>query len=308
MTPLRRRFVEDLTIRNYSPRTIECYVAFVARFAAHFGRSPEQLGAEEVRAFQLHLLEKRVSWSQFNQAVCALRLFYRLTLRQPDLVTMIPYGKKPKTIPCVLSADEVARLLRAAPAGRDRMLLQTAYALGLRLEELVHLQVGDIDGERRVVHVRLGKGAKDRLVPISDRLLTELRAWWRVQRPPLWLFPGGKPNARLTGEPITDGGVQRIFRRTRAAAGINKPASMHTLRHYADFRIMPTSFLAGSFPAVFRFPLELHPSCGCGIIRSPLLVVFHQPKEGINAWNIFCGASSQRRVRGSPGFVYRHCH
>jgi site-specific recombinase XerD len=231
MTPLRRRFVEDLTIRNYSPRTIERYVALVARFAAHFGRSPEQLGAEEVRAFQLHLLEKRVSWSQFNQAVCALRLLYRLTLGKPDIVTMIPYGKKPKTIPCVLSADEVARLLRAATAGRDRMLLQTAYALGLRLEELVHLQVGDIDGERRVVHVRLGKGAKDRLVPISDRLLTELRAWWRVQRPPLWLFPGGKPNARLTGEPITDGGVQRIFRRVRAVAGINKPASMHTLRH-----------------------------------------------------------------------------
>src|SRR6185369_11180484 len=98
------------------------------------------------------------------------------------------------------------------PTGRDRMLLQTAYALGLRLEELVHLQVGDIDGERRVVHVRLGKGAK-------DRLLTELRAWWRVQRPPLWLFPGGKPNARITGEPITDGGVQRIFRRIRSAAG-----------------------------------------------------------------------------------------
>ena len=231
MTPLRRRFVEDLTIRNYSPRTIERYVALVARFAAHFGRSPEQLGAEEVRTFQLHLLEKRASWSQFNQAVCALRLLYRLTLRQPDLVTMIPYGKKPKTIPCVLSAEEIARLLRAAPAGRDRMLLQTAYALGLRLDELVHLQVGDIDGQRGVVHVRLGKGAKDRLVPISDRLLIELRAWWRVQRPPLWLFPGGKPGARITGEPITDGGVQRIFRRIRAAAGIDKPASMHTLRH-----------------------------------------------------------------------------
>jgi site-specific recombinase XerD len=233
MTPLRRRFIEDLTIRNYSPRTIECYVALVARFAAHFGRSPEQLGAEEVRTFQLHLLEKRVSWSRFNQAVCALRLLYRLTLRQPDLVTMIPYGKKPKMIACVLSADEIARLLRAAPAGRDRMLLQTAYALGLRLEELVHLQVGDIDGERRVVHVRLGKGAKDRLVPISDRLLIELRAWWRVQRPPLWLFPGGKPGGKpgKPGAPITDGGVQRIFRRIRAAAGIDKPASMHTLRH-----------------------------------------------------------------------------
>lgn len=226
MTPLRRRFVEDLALRNYSPRTIECYVAQVARFAAHFGRSPEVLGAEEVRAFQLHLLEKRVSWSLFNQAVCALRLLYGMTLRRPELVVMIPFGSKPRTIPCVLSADEVARLLRAAPCGRDRVLLQTAYALGLRLGELVHLQVRDIDGDRRVVHVRQGKGAKDRLVPVSDRLLAELRAWWRVQRPPLWLFPGGRP-----GKPISDGGVQRLFQRVRAAAGIVKPATMHTLRH-----------------------------------------------------------------------------
>jgi integrase/recombinase XerD len=226
MTPLRRRFVEDLTLRNYSPRTIECYVAHVARFAAHFGRSPQQLGAEEVRAFQLHLLQQRVSWSLFNQAVCALRLFYRLTLGRPGLVTMIPYGKKPKTLPCVLAPEEVARLLTAARPGRERILLQTAYALGLRLDELIHLQVRDIDGGRGVVHVRRGKGAKARLVPISDRLLTELRAWWRMQRPLLWLFPGGKP-----GEPITDGGVQRLFRRVRTAAGIAKPASMHTLRH-----------------------------------------------------------------------------
>jgi integrase len=151
--------------------------------------------------------------------------------------------------------------LRAAPAGRDRILLQTAYALGLRLEELVHLQVGDIDGERRVVHVRLGKGAKDRLVPISDRLLTELRAWWRMQRPPLWLFPGGKPGGTpgKPGAPITDGGVQRIFRRIRAAAGIDKPASMHTLRHNADSRIMPTWPLATSRLAVFRPFMELTP-------------------------------------------------
>jgi integrase/recombinase XerD len=226
MTPLRRRFVEDLTLRNYSPHTIERYVALVARFAAHFGRSPEELGVEEVRAFQLHLLEKRVSWSHFNQAVSALRLLYRLTLGKPDLVAKIPYGKRPKTIPCVLSPDEIARLLAAARPGRNRILLQTAYALGLRLDELIHLQVGDIDGSRRVVHVRRGKGAKARLVPISDRLLTELRAWWRVRRPPLWLFPGAKP-----GAPISSGGVQRLFRGIRVAAGIRKPASMHTLRH-----------------------------------------------------------------------------
>jgi integrase len=225
MTPLRRRFVEDLTLRNYSPRTIERYVALVARFAAHFGRSPEELGVEELRVFQLHLLEKRVSWSHFNQAVSALRLLYRLTLGKPDLVAKMPYGKRPKTIPCVLSTDEIVRLLAAARPGRDRILLQTAYALGLRLDELIHLQVGDIDGDRHVVHVRRGKGAKARLVPISDRLLTELRAWWRLQRPPLWLFPGVK-----RGEPITDGGVQRLFRRVRTAAGIDKPASMHTLR------------------------------------------------------------------------------
>src|ERR1700735_4355013 len=112
MTPLRRRFVEDLTLRNYSPHTIERYVALVARFAAHFGRSPEELGVEELRAFQLHLLEKRVSWSQFNQAVSALRLFYGLTLGKPDVVAKLPYGKRPKTIPCVLST-----LVALTPAG-----------------------------------------------------------------------------------------------------------------------------------------------------------------------------------------------
>lgn len=226
MTPLRRRFVEDLSLRNYSPRTIERYVALVARFARHFGRSPEQLGAEEIRAFQLHLLSEGVSWSLFNQAVCALRVLYRLTLGRPELVSFVPYGKKPKTIPCVLAADEIARLFAAARSGRNRILLQTAYALGLRLGELVHLQTRDIDGSRRIVHVRQGKGAKDRLVPISERLLAELRAWWLMHRSATWLFPGSK-----IGQPITDGQVQRLFRQTRTAAKIDKPASMHTLRH-----------------------------------------------------------------------------
>jgi integrase/recombinase XerD len=225
MTPLRQRFIDDLRIRNYSPRTVEAYVAGVARFAKHFGRSPELLGPEDLRAFQLHLLEQRVSWSQFNQIVSALRLLYRITLRRPDQVPYIPYGKRPKTLPSVLSPDEVLRLIHAA-SGRDRVLLQVTYACGLRLQEVRHLQVRDLDSARMIVHVRQGKGRKDRLVPLSLRLLEELRAYWRTCRPPVWLFPGQKRD-----QPISDGGVQRRFRKLAKQAGLTKRCSMHTLRH-----------------------------------------------------------------------------
>ena len=167
MTPLRQRFVDDLRVRNRSPRTIERYVSLVARFAKHFGRSPETLGPEEVRAYQLHLLERRVSWSLFNQTVCALRFLYGTTLGRPEHVAMIPFGKRPKKLPCVLSSEEVTRLIDAAQPGRERALVQTTYACGLRLSEATHLQVGDIDSSRMVVHVRQGKGQKDRLVPLS---------------------------------------------------------------------------------------------------------------------------------------------
>jgi len=226
MTPLRQRFVDDLRLRNYSPRTIEAYVAGVLRLAKHFGRSPELLGTEEIRAFQLHLLQRHVSWSQFNQTVCALRFLYRVTLGRPDVVPLIPYGKRPKTLPCVLSPDEVARLFAAARCGRDRMLLQTAYACGLRLNELLHLEVSAIDSPRLLVHVRQGKGQKDRLVPLSLRLLAELRDYWRCYRPQRWLFP----NATGQG-PLCAGSVQRLIKRVRRRAGIGKPATMHTLRH-----------------------------------------------------------------------------
>ena len=165
MTPLRQRLVDDLRLRNYSPRTIEIYVAHVARFAKHFGRSPDLLGAEEMRAFQLHLLQRQVSWSQFNQTVCALRFFYGKTLGRSEQVPMLPYGKKPHRLPCVLSPEEVASLLEAARPGRERMLLQTAYACGLRLMEVLTLQVSDIDSARMLVQVRQGKGNKDRWCP-----------------------------------------------------------------------------------------------------------------------------------------------
>jgi site-specific recombinase XerD len=225
MTPLRQRFLDDMRIRNYAARTIECYLAAVSRFAKHFGRSPEHLGTEEIRSFQIHLLHEQVSWCQFNQTVCALRLFYGITLGRPDVVKMIPFGKRPKTLPSVLSPEEVKRLLEAAK-GFERIMLSTTYACGLRLSEVINLQVTDIDAARMVIVVRQGKGAKDRLVPLSPRLLAELRAWWQQHRARPWLFPGFIP-----GRPVTAGGVQRMFRRVLLRSGINKPASMHTLRH-----------------------------------------------------------------------------
>jgi site-specific recombinase XerD len=226
MTPLRQRFIDDLRLRNYAPRTIDAYVAGVRRLAQHFGRSPELLGSEDLRAFQLHLLRQHVSWSQFNQIVCALRLLYGTTLGRPEQVPVLRFGKRPKTLPCVLSAEEVARLLAAARPGRERMLLQTTYACGLRISEVVPLQVSAIDSARLLIHVHQGKGQKDRLVPLSLRLLAELRAYWRRYRPQRWLFPSASDQ-----QPLCAGSVQRLFHRVRARAGIDKPATMHTLRH-----------------------------------------------------------------------------
>jgi site-specific recombinase XerD len=226
MTPLRQRFIEDLRLRNYARRTVDTYVQRVSAFARHFGRSPELLGAREVREFQLHLLERKVSWSSFNQAVCALRFLYGTTLGRSEQIPLIPYGRRPKSLPSVLSPDEVLRLLNAAAPGRDRLLFQIAYGCGLRLSELVHLQVGDIDSRRMAIHVRLGKGGKDRLVPLSLRLLDELRSYWRSFRPRTWLFPGRKPE-----RPITVSNVQRRFGWALRQSGLSKRCSMHTLRH-----------------------------------------------------------------------------
>jgi integrase/recombinase XerD len=226
MTPLRQRFIDDLRLRNYAPRTIEAYVSQVASFARHFGRSPELLGREDIRAFQLHLLQRRLAWNTFNQAVCALRFLYRITLGRPEELVFIPFGKRPKTLPSVLSPDEVLRLLEAASPGRDRVLLQVAYGCGLRLNELLHVRVNDLDSARMVVHVHQGKGGKDRLVPLSQRLLQELRAYWRRWRPWPWLFPGRSPDGTLSR-----GNVQRRFATLVKKVALSKPCTMHTLRH-----------------------------------------------------------------------------
>jgi site-specific recombinase XerD len=226
MTPLRQRFIEDMQRRNYSAKTVKAYVAGVIRFARHFGRSPADLGAEHIRTYQLFLLREKVTWSLYNQTVCALRFLYRQTLSRPELGDLIPYGKKSQTLPTVLSPEEVLQFLDAATPGRDRTLFRTAYACGLRGHELLHLQVGDIDRARMVIQVREGKGRKDRLVPLSMRLLEELRSYWRLRRPAPWLFPGHNPE-----QPLTDGSLHRLCQHVRVRSGLTKRVTTHTLRH-----------------------------------------------------------------------------
>jgi integrase/recombinase XerD len=229
MTALRKRLVEDMQVRNYSPRTVQAYVSAVAKLAGHCQRPPDQLTAEDVRAFQVQLLAQKVSWSHFNQVVSGLRFFYGTTLGRVQMVEMLPYGKRPKRLPTVLSVEEVTQLLAAAKPGRERVLMQTAYACGLRISELLNLQVTDIDSARMVVTVRQGKGAKDRQVPLSARLLGELRTWWCRHRTKPWLFPGMTEGSRH--KPMNVTSVQRMCKQVVTRAKLRKPASMHTLRH-----------------------------------------------------------------------------
>jgi integrase/recombinase XerD len=226
VTPLRQRLIDDLQMRNYSPRTVEAYVAAVARLAHFCHCSPDQITSEQIRTFQLHLLDQGVSWSLFNQVVCGLRFFYVTSLGQPDRVPFLPYGKKPKTLPTVLSPDEVLHLFGAAPRLCDRVLLQTTYACGLRVTEVIHLQLSDIDSARQVVWIHQGKGHKDRLVPLSPKLLAQLRAYWQQYRPRSWLFPGRKPQA-----PVCAATVQDLVARVAGRAGLTKHVTPHTLRH-----------------------------------------------------------------------------
>lgn len=227
MTPLRQRMLEDLRVRNYSRRTQKTYVDAVARFAAHFGRSPDQLSSEQIRAFLVHLVEeKRVSWSLFNQTVCALRFFYKVTLGRAELVPDIPFPRGTKKLPTVLSADEVTRLLQAVRQPKHRMVLMTIYATGLRISEALSLKVGDIDSERMVIHVRQGKGNKDRTVMLSAQLLSALREYARRVRPRDWLFPGRRQDHAL--HPTA---IQRSCAAAVRKAGLGKHASVHTLRH-----------------------------------------------------------------------------
>jgi site-specific recombinase XerD len=227
MTALRQRMLADLQLRNYSPRTQEVYVARVADFAAHFGVSPERLGPDHIRRYLLHLIhEKRISWSWYRQSIAALRFFYGTTLGRDLVLPHIPYPRKEKRLPVVLSSAEVERLLRAVTNLKHRTLLMTLYATGLRLSEATRLQPADIDSARMILRVRMGKGKKDRIVLLSPVLLEALRHYWKIERPGPWLFPGKDPS-----QPISTRTIQTIVRRARLRAGLAKPVSPHTLRH-----------------------------------------------------------------------------
>ena len=227
MSRLRQRLIEELTIRNYSPRTIDVYVDRVAKFAQHFGQSPDGLGPTHIRQYQLFLVqEKKASWTQFNQTVCALRFFYRVCLGKPWMIEHIPFPKQPKRLPVVLSREEVTRLFEAVSNIKHRTILMTLYATGLRISEVLALQVRDIDSARMLIQVRQGKGGKDRYVPLSETLLNHLRRYWRFYRPGFWLFPSTDPRRALTAST-----VQRVCANAASKAGLSKRVSPHTLRH-----------------------------------------------------------------------------
>ena len=175
MSPLRRRMIEDMTVRNLSPATQRSYLHAVSKFSRYFGRSPDRLDLDDVRAYQVHLVSCGISWPALNQTVCALRFFYGVTLGQSEIPERIPYARQPRKLPVVLSADEVVRFLEAVPSLKARTALTTAYAAGLRASEAVSLRIGDIDSKRMVIRVEHGKGGKDRYVMLSAQLLRILR-------------------------------------------------------------------------------------------------------------------------------------
>jgi integrase/recombinase XerD len=226
MTPLRQRMIEDLKLRNLSPNTQEAYVRAVAKLAQHYGKSPDVLDKSEVRAYLVHLAEQRASPSLFNQVRCALQFFYRVTLGRNWVLDGIVCAKTEKTLPVVLSRDEVTQFLRAVRRPKYRALFMTAYATGLRVSELVALRAEDIDSRRMVIRVRQGKGKKDRYVMLSPMLLAELRAYWKTAHPTTWLFPGRNP-----GQPMSRRLVNLACCRTARRAGIRKKVTPHTLRH-----------------------------------------------------------------------------
>lgn len=227
MTPLRKRMLEDLQIRNYAPTTVAAYIRSVAEFAKHFGKSPDLLGSEQIREYQLYLIkEKGVSLPSYIQAVCALRFFYTNTLHRPVSVDRIPLPRYEKKLPVILSPAEVKVLLETPRNLSHRAILTTMYAAGPRISEVAKLKVSDIDSGRNVIWIRGGKGRKDRQVLLPPRLLELLHVYCCWKKPKEWLFPGGIP-----GQPICSNSIFRACQKAVRKAGIVKPVHPHSLRH-----------------------------------------------------------------------------
>ena len=226
MSPLRRRIIEDMTIRKLAPKTQHDYVQRVKNFAAFLGRSPDTATFEDVRRYQLHLASSGVGVPTINQTVSTLRFFFRVTLRRHEIVEHTHVIHEPRKLPVVLSVEEVARLLDAAPGLKYKAALSVAYGAGLRAAEVVSLKISDIDSKRMIIRVDQGKGGKDRYVMLSPHLLDLLRIWWKAARPRGWLFPGRAP-----AQPMTTRQLNRACHAAAQMAEINKRVSPHTLRH-----------------------------------------------------------------------------
>lgn len=226
MSPLRWRMIEDMTIRKLAPKTQHDYVQRIKNFTAFLGRSPDTASFEDVRRYQLHLAASGVGVPTINQTVSTLRFFFRVTLRRHEIVEHTHVIHEPRKLPVVLSVEEVARLLNAAPGLKYKAALSVAYGAGLRATEVVSLKVADIDSKRMIIRVEQGKGGKDRNVMLSPRLLDLLRTWWKAARPRGWLFPGRDP-----AQPMTTRQLNRACHAAVQMAEINKRVSLHTLRH-----------------------------------------------------------------------------
>jgi site-specific recombinase XerD len=219
---------EDMQVRNLAPNTQMSYVQQVSLFARHFNKSPEQLGPEDIRVYQVYLTnERKLAPSSILIAVAALRFLYKVSLKRDwSFEDVIPAPKKPQTLPIVLSPEEVLGFLDCVGGTMHRAILTICYAAGLRISEAVCLTVPDIDSGRMVIRVDQGKGQKDRYVMLSPRLLEILRDWWRVEKPKHWLFPGDFP-----GQHISTAAVERACQKARCRCPIRKPTTPHSLRH-----------------------------------------------------------------------------
>ena len=225
MGALREKMIEEIRLRNFSHRTEQSYVSAMVGLVKHYRRSPDQLTQDEIRAYLLHLKERGLSPSSRNVAISGMKFFYHQILDWDEQKLFLPPRKGSWRLPEVLSPKEVERLLCANGKLRDRCLLMTAYATGVRVSELVRLKVSDIDSERMMVKVEQGKGRKDRYTILSQRLLAELRSYWKEHRSPIYLFPNGK------GGPLSIDYAQRIYNWAKQKAQIHKGKGIHTLRH-----------------------------------------------------------------------------
>jgi integrase/recombinase XerD len=228
MGKLHDRMQEDLLLKAYSPHTQRAYLSCARHFARHYLRSPEEMGEQEIRGFLLHLArDRQASPATLSMYVNALKFLYNVTLKRPEAVKGISHPKRPKTLPVILGPEEVLRILAAIRSVKYKAIVATAYAAGLRISEVCGLRLADIDSQRMRIHVRAGKGKKDRLVMLGESLLALLRQYYQEVRPPgEYLFSGQKPQ-----RPISTTAVRKVLRKVIRETGLAKKVTMHTLRH-----------------------------------------------------------------------------